>query len=140
MTTQLQCKNCGKIICEDIERGRMRKEEVQLWKSCAIAFSVCMNIVLLGSVFNYATIAENGGRMPVYGAIHDSDTHFQYEKPEQVKYPALTDIFTWTKDTKIYYCSLGDLIMLLGLGIFAFFACKTSYDYFQIRGEDGNLD
>jgi len=118
----------------------MRKEEVQLWKSCAIAFSICMNIILLGGLLNYATVAENGGRMPVYGAITDSETHFQYEKPEQVKYPALTDIFVMHQGSRSHYYSLGDLIMFLGLGIFALFACKTAYDYFQIRRKNGNLD
>lgn len=76
-----------------------------------------MFTMLLGAVFNFIAIVENGGKMPVFvdrdlnGKNYATDTHFYYDSKNEVNYYHLTDIIPLGD----YIASVGDFFLVLSL-------------------------
>ena len=82
---------------------------------------VSLLIMFIGAMFlffgvssNYLAVTENGCKMPVLSkTTWSTETHFSYDKPLDINYSSLSDIFYIGK----YIYSIGDLLFYLGFGL-----------------------
>lgn len=77
---------------------------------------------------NFVVITNNGGKMPVYKYAINSEEHFTYHNPKEIKYPSLSDKFSVGN----YIVSIGDIVLtfaLIFLTIFLFIINKGNINY-----------
>lgn len=89
-------------------------------------------IILAGMSANFHAVVSNGGKMPVQSRFeYQTLTHFSFQEKDEVNYYLLTDIIGLDGKTFLFYISIGDLLMGLGLSgvlVFAFYLTLDSRD------------
>lgn len=115
----------------NLKKRKIIKLRNKFLKNYFIAFSVCLNIMLIGGLLNLTATSENRGRMPVYGTIFDSNTHFQYDNPYSVNFHYLSDIFEIDYGSSGMYFSIGDVLAFLGFVLVLIFSSRNIYVYIK---------
>ena len=73
-------------------------------------------MVLFGVILNYIVFSSNGFLMPVKTDYEfKNNMHFNYKNNSEIKLWMLSDIIGVQTENYIIKCSLGDLIILMGL-------------------------
>jgi len=89
-----------------------------------ISMNLCILLVIIGTIFNFAAIIVNDGKMPIKvseGNIIDSDNHFSFVEESEVSLSEYSDIYKISFKDNSFYFSRGDIFLYSGGVLFFVF-------------------